>query len=197
MHARPIPQPQTPTPELVRQYIRKFDEGRDGLVDKALLELFRAFPANVRLEHILFKVLGLNSLYSTGIIAVRPIAKHILNLDIDARLAQGAPELVNEIARTPVDDGKIRRNYSFATKYCSWHMPEAYPIFDSVVGKLISEYQRMDRFADYVWQRELTDYGTFRRAVEAFRDRYGLAEFSFKELDKFLWLYGKEFLKAA
>ena len=90
------------------------------------------------------------------------------------RLAQGAPELVNEIARTPVDDGKIRRNYSFATKYCSWHMPEAYPIFDNVVGKLVSEYQRLDRFADYVWQRELTDYGTFRRAVEAFRDRYGL-----------------------
>ena len=50
--------PQTPTPELVRQYIRQFRRGRDGLIDKALLDLFRAFPENVRFEHILFKVLG-------------------------------------------------------------------------------------------------------------------------------------------
>ncbi len=80
--------PQIPTPALVRHYIRRFDEGRDGLIDKALLDLFRAFPENVRLEHILLKVLGLNALHSTGIIAVQPVARHILKLDIDARLAQ-------------------------------------------------------------------------------------------------------------
>jgi hypothetical protein len=192
--ARALSPLQTPTPALVREYIRRFDEGRDGRVDKALLELFRTFPKNDRWEHILFKVLGLNALYSTGIIAVQPVAKHILSLDIDAKLAEGAAELVNQIARTPTDSGKVRRNYSFASKYCSWHAPEAYPIFDSVVGKLISEYQRIDRFADFTWQHELTDYLTFKRAMEAFREQYGLEAFSFKELDKFLWSYGKEYL---
>jgi hypothetical protein len=184
----------TPTPALVREYIHKFDTGRDGRVDKALLELFRAFPQNNRMEHILFKVLGLNALYSTEIIAVQPVARHILSLNLDAKLAQGAAELVNQIARTPMKDGKVRRNYSFATKYCSWHMPAAYPIFDSVVGKLISEYQRLDRFANYTWQHELTDYLVFKQAIEAFREKYGLSDFSFKELDKFLWSYGKETL---
>ena len=189
---------QPPTPALVRSYIQRFDEGRDGLVDKALFELFRAFPENTRMEHILFKVLGLNSLYTTGIIAVRPVAKHILSLNIDAKLAAGDATLVNEIARTPMGNGKIRRNYSFASKYCSWHAPEAYPLFDSVVEKLIMAYQRIDRFADFVWQVELSDYLKFKRTIEVFRETYGLTEFSFKELDKFLWLYGKEsFGKAA
>lgn len=189
---------QAPTPALVRAYIQRFDEGRDGLVDKALFELFRTFPENTRTKHILFKVLGLNALYTTGIIAVRPVAKHILSLNIDAKLAAGDATLVNEIARTPMGNGKVRRNYSFASKYCSWHAPEAYPLFDSVVEKLIMAYQRMDRFAAFVWQQELSDYLNFKRTVEVFRETYGLTEFSFKELDKFLWLYGKEsFGKAA
>jgi hypothetical protein len=184
---------QMPTPALVREYIRRFDEGRDGRVDKALLELFRTFPQNDRQEHVLFKVLGLNALYSTGIIAVQSVAKHILSLNIDAKLGEGAAELVNQIARVPMRDGKIRRNYSFASKYCSWHMPDAYPIFDSVVSKMIGEYQRVDRFAEYTWQHELSDYLTFKRAVEAFQQRYDLGAFSYKELDKFLWSYGKEY----
>ncbi len=75
------------------------------MIDKALLDLFRAFPENVRFEHILFKVLGLNALDSTGVIAVQPAARHILSLGIDARLAAGDPELVDEIALTPVKDG--------------------------------------------------------------------------------------------
>jgi hypothetical protein len=124
---------------------------------------------------------------------VQPVARHILSLDIDAKLADGAAELVNAIARVPMKDGKIRRNYSFATKYCSWHVPDAYPIFDSVVGRLLGEYQRLDRFAAYTWQHELTEYATFKAAVEAFQQHYDLGAFSFKELDKFLWSYGKEY----
>jgi len=185
--------PQMPTPELVRHYVCKFDEGRDGLVDKALLELFRTFPENVRLDHILFKVLGLNSLNSTGNIAVTPVAKHIQSLNIDARLAQCDPTLVNEIALTPIKVGKTGRFYVFATKYCSWHVPDAYPMFDGIVGKLISEYQRIDKFA-FFWKHDLTnDYLKFKQIVEVFREQYGLNEFSFKDLDKFLWRYGKDY----
>jgi hypothetical protein len=181
------------TPELVRHYIRKFDEGRDGLVDKALFELFRAFPENTRLEHILLKVLSLNALHSAGIVDVHPVAKHIARLSIDEKLAEGSAELVNNLARNSNGDGKMRRNYSFASKYCSWHFPNAFPIYDSIVGKLVSEYQQLDRFTDTTWQHDLTDYLAFKRTIEAFRDSYGLSEFSFKELDKFLWLYGKEY----
>ncbi len=191
---RPLP----PTPELVRQYVRKFDDGRDGLIDKALLDLFRTFPTNTRFEHVLLKVLGLNALDSTGVVAVQPAARHILSLDIDARLAECAPELVNEIALTPIKDGETTRFYAFATKYCSWHLPEGYPIFDDVVARLIVEYQRLDSFAAQLWENEIArDYVKFKRTVEAFRDHYGLGEFTFKDLDKFLWRYSKEYFGKA
>lgn len=186
--------PETPTPMLVRQYVHRFDDGRDGLIDKALLDLFSAFPENTRFEHILFKVLGLNALDSTGVVAVQAAARHILSLGIDARLAVCDPELVNAIALTPVKTDKTKRFYAFATKYCSWHMPAGYPIFDNVVGKIINEYQRVDQFADFFWQNEIArDYLKFKQTVEAFRDHYGLGEFTFKDLDKFLWRYSKDY----
>lgn len=189
--------PQIPTPALVRQYIRKFDEGRDGIIDRALLDLFRTFPENTRLNHILFKVLGLNSLNSTGNIAVTSAARHIHSLDIDARLAECDPALVNDIALTPVKEGKTVRFYAFATKYCSWHAPDDYPIFDGMIGRLISEYQRIDRFA-FFWKHDLTaDYLRFKQIVDSFRQHYGLTAFSFKDLDKFLWRYGKDYFGKA
>ena len=37
-------------------------------------------------------------------------------------LATGSPEIVDKIARVTLSiNGKVRNNYSFATKYCSWH----------------------------------------------------------------------------
>lgn len=190
--------PDRPTPELVREYVRRFDEGRNGIVDKALLRLFQTFPHNQQTEHVMFKVLGLNALYNTNINAVTPVVKHIVSLDIDPQLAVGAPELVNAIALTPLNDGQTHRNYSFATKYCSWHVPAAYPIFDNVVEKLVYEYQQLDQFTGFFWRNELAgDYRKFKAIVAALRDAYGLTDFSFKELDKFLWLYGKEYFGKA
>lgn len=39
---------------------------------------------------------------------------------------------------------------------------------------------------------DLKRYDSFKRIVSAFREHYGLQRFSFKELDKFLWLYGRK-----
>jgi hypothetical protein len=51
----------------------------------------------------------------------KPLAKHIIDLDIDERLAAGDVTLVNEIARVDMDNGTVKNFYSFATKYCSHH----------------------------------------------------------------------------
>lgn len=190
--------PQIPTPVFVRHYVELFDESRDGRADEALAKLFYAFPANSQYEHILFKALALNDVYSTNIKVVRSVANHILSLNIDSELAQQTPELVNKIARTPGKDGKSRWNYSFASKYCSWHVPDAYPIYDSRVDKLIWTYRQSDRFSDFFWRKDLwSDYRIFKRTIEAFREHYDLMGFSFKELDKFLWLYSKEYFDTA
>ena len=188
--------PLRPAPSLIVQYVQTFDSGPAGVADRSLTVLFRAFPKNDHLEHVLLKVIALNALYGTYIWNASPVAEHILRHKIDEKLAQGVPELVNELALVEVK-GKIRRNYSFASKYCSWHMPDAYPICDSVVDNLLWEYQRLDRFSDYRRGDLWNDYSSYKRAIEDFRKHYGLTDFSFKELDKFLWSYGKDYYSQA
>ena len=45
--------------------------------------------------------------------------------------------------------GKTRNHYSFASKYCSHHFPEDYPIFDSYVEKMLRFYAKADQFASF------------------------------------------------
>jgi hypothetical protein len=87
---------------------------------------------------------------------------------------------------------KRRFFYSFATKYCSWHAQDGYPIYDSFVDRLLRLYRQRDSFACFT-NAELWHYPTFRSVIQAFQRHYGLTEFSFKEVDKFLWVYGQEY----
>ena len=120
-----------PSPELVRDYVSKFNQNSDLIVTEMVLsELFGKYSSNQNLRDILIKVTALNSLYNTNIYATIKVAEHILNKNIDVKLQQGLPEVVDEIAEIEID-GKIRRNFSFASKYCHWHQPEMYPIYDS------------------------------------------------------------------
>src|SRR3990172_2016078 len=98
-------------------------------------ELFGKYPSNQKLRDILIKATALNSLYNTNIYATVKLAKHILNKNIDAKLRDGSPELVDEIAHVEIN-GKLRNNYSFASKYCHWHQPEMYPIYDSTAKRV-------------------------------------------------------------
>jgi hypothetical protein len=191
MMSRPL----KPTPELVSHYIEKFDESGAGATDRALTELLNTFPGNHQFEHILIKVVTINALYATGIMAVGALAASIQRHNIDEQLAEGNPDLVNTIAPLEVKPGKFRRNYSFASKYCSWHKPEAYPIFDSFVENLLWQYQQIDRFSGFA-RHHMVDYPKYRQIIEAFREGYHLVDYSFKDLDKFLWMYGKEYAES-
>jgi hypothetical protein len=137
-------------------------------------------------EDVLIKVVLLNSLYNTHVFAVMPMARHIRDLGIDEDLAAGSPELVDRIAKLTML-GKTRRHYSFATKYCSWHRPDEYPIYDSLVAKLLWAYRREHRFAQFS-RRHLQEYPKHKEVVAAFRRHFGLAQVSFRQLDKFLWI---------
>jgi hypothetical protein len=72
-----------------------------------------------------------------------------VSLDIDARLHTGDATLVGDIAQVTMDSGKIKNFYSFATKYCSHHMPLEYPIYDSYVDLLLRYFRDVDGFADF------------------------------------------------
>src|SRR5699024_6064357 len=94
----------------------------------------KKFPQNSLVQDVLLKVSVINSLYSTNIYAVHEISYHIQKLNIDCRLISGDLSLVEDIA---TGHGKGRRFFSFATKYCNWHRPDIYPIYDSFVEKTL------------------------------------------------------------
>jgi hypothetical protein len=181
-----------PTVDMVQKYIDKFDNDNDlVLVEDVLSELFERYPSNDVLRDVLIKATTLNSLYSTNIYAIVRTAQNIVRQNIDVDLRDGSLDVVEKIARVEVG-GKIRVNYSFASKYCHWHRPEMYPIYDSYVDQLLWVYHVQYQFESFK-QADLRYYPHYKEIIESFRKSYNLAQFGLKDLDKFLWGYGREY----
>lgn len=188
----PIPVPIRPTPDLVTQANARFDQDdRYGTADRILSRVFSHHPRNAEFEEVLIKVVLLNGLYNTNVLAVTDMARHIQQLGIDEELAVGSTDVVGCIAALTIR-GKTRRYYSFATKYSSWHRPDQYPIYDSLVERLLWLYQAQFSFANFR-RPELRHYENYKAVVSAFRRYFGLDDFTFKQLDKFLWVTSKDF----
>jgi len=184
-HSLPLP-----SESLVISTAQAFDaDPRYGPSDRALASEFSRFPLNDTLEEVLIKVVLLNTLYNTNVFAVVEMAAHIRDLAIDQDLSTASPALVDKIARLSIR-GKERRHYSFATKYCSWHNPNDFPIYDGLVDRVLWLYQKEKSYAHFS-RPELQDYVKFKAVLAAFRQRYGLAGISAKQLDKFLWYTAK------
>lgn len=135
------------------------------------------------------KVVALNMLYHTRIrdIDLEPLARHIARSDIDSLLHQESLLAVDRLCNC----SEIKRRYfSFATKYCNWSKPKAYPIYDWNVDECLWWYQCQERFADPPFHRkDLREFTSLHRVIEAFLKAFDL-DFSFKDIDKFLWLQG-------
>lgn len=187
---------ETPTCDLIDKYLKIFNEDkRYQPADTAIVKLFSAFPENKKLEDILLKISVLNDMYSTNILGTFKMTEHIQQLDIDERLKSGDPELVNDIAqghgiRTKKNNTELNF-YSFATKYCNWHNQDLYAIYDSFVDKVLMAYKRQDKFSNFK-QSDLKMFPKFKKIINDFVTHYELTQYTLKEIDKFLWMYGKE-----
>ena len=185
-----------PSNKLIASYIDKFDESArytDG--DNAIIKLFNAFPQNNNVEEVLLKISVINDLYSTQIYDTHKMALHIASLGIDDALIKGDPGAVDRIAYGHgIRSGSGEKDihfYSFATKYCNWHNMEGYTIFDSYVEKILWAYQKRFPFSEFRRQ-DLRDFEVFKKVVLDFIQFYDLTNYNLKEIDKFLWWYGKE-----
>ena len=183
-----------PTEENVRRACKQFDD--DPIVEEALKDLFTQYPRNDDHPHVLLKVVALNRLYSAGIYAVYDAARHIHEHAqvIDSGLAAGSPEVVDLITAVPIKaTGKVLHFWCFATKYCSWHNPRSYPIWDAHVREYLTWLRQRPegRFlvkAPDSW----TKYAEFVDMINNLRklDTLSGCEFSFKQIDKFLYTEG-------
>ena len=185
-----IPKPTIVEVEKYLEQWRHLDNyvNQENSLDKLF---FNLIPNNKLIEDILIKCSTLNDFYSTNIYSIFPVAKHILELDIDERLKEGDLTLVNDIANVKDLD---RRFYSFASKYCSHHNPEQFPIYDNYVDRVLRYFRRVYGFAKFK-NDDLKDYVKFRSILDEFRLCYDLEQYSLKELDRYLWLLGKEYFK--
>jgi hypothetical protein len=184
----PLPRP---TVELLNKECAEFDR-ENQLTEDALRRLRERFPHNSETADVLLKVLVLNKLYNARVrdIDVEPLARHIASLQLDPTLEKGAPHAVALITNCE----KLKKYFSFATKFCSWHNPVAYPMYDGNVDECLWSYQRQDRFAKF-HRQDLGYYERLIAVVAGFRTFYGLDSFSFRQLDKFLWRMGERILR--
>lgn len=181
-----------PCAKEVEEYLEKW-KGLENysLQESALNKLFfETYPKNSDIDDVLVKASVLNDFYGTNIFNVFQVAKHIIALDVDSRLDSEDVSLVDDIADVEIG-GKVKRFYSFATKYCSHHRPMAFPIYDSYVDKVLSYYKRVDGFDDF-HSEDLKDYARFKSILLKFREFYGLEAYTIKEIDQYLWQLGKD-----
>lgn len=182
-----------PNVEELERYIENWKGKVDYQNQEAALDkLFGLCPKNSDIKDVLLKSTVLNIFYSTQIRDIKPVAKKIVGMNIDHRLAEGDLTLVDDFGKVRRGDGKEVGIYSFATKYCSHHKPDVYPIYDSFVDTMLCYFQRRDKFYSFKPQ-QLLSYSLFYEVMVAFREYYGLTKYSFKLVDKYLWLLGKDY----
>lgn len=204
----------------INDCIRRFDEN-EQLKEELLREAFSDNP-NTDLKAVLLRVTLLNTFYSTRLnnnrkdkrkdstskthIDVESMARHIASkqeLDswIDSENEDERLKAFDWIA-SEKSEYKTDAHYaasSFASKYCSWCNPEKYPIMDSYSrGMLyhINADQNSHFYSGRLSQDSLRDYEVFCKAHKAFKEflqrKHGGKEYSTKDIDKYLWLYGTE-----
>lgn len=169
-----------------------------------LFDLFKNNPGNSKtdFDSVALKVSVLNDFYGTHIQDTYGFAEHIVNdvTDFDELVKSNNPDEQKDLIDR-LENFHGKHMYSFATKYCHFHNPNDYPIYDSHVAMALKCYRNSDilSFND----KELQNYNEFKRVVGEFRkvcvqslskeeQNWGLKWLSYKRTDKFLWNLGKE-----
>ncbi len=187
---RNIPSPNSDT---IEEYLFKWTQLEEHYIweDSSLNRLFQFdYTDNTDLNKIMIKCSSLNDFYSTNIFQVYPVARKIFDMKIDDRLKKGDSTLVNDIAKVKIKN-KNKNFYSFASKYCCHHN-ENYPIYDYYVDRMLVYFKTKDKFANFI-REDLKDYVKFKKIILEFRKFYDLEGFTLRDIDKYLWIAGKEY----
>ena len=160
---------------------------------KALDALFSAYPKNTCPWQVLLKVTALNALYKTRIMNVYPVVETILGVGrkLDSLISRGDPAAVDLMKMVKfAKRDKTINFFSFASKYCHFHRPDRYPIYDQYVDAALRKLRRDKKlsFESDALNREA--YAPFKSVIDAFIGMYATG-CSYDAVDKFLWRKGK------
>lgn len=182
----------TPSNDELKKYLKKWDTMENYVLQENALNklFFETYPNNNDMDDILIKASSLNDFYSTNIFSIFPVAKNIYELKIDSRLKKGDLNLVNDISKVTIS-GKNKNFYSFASKYCSHHFPNKYPIYDSYLDEVLRYFRKKDEFFEFK-NKDLKEYKKYHNILNSFKEFYKI-DCSLKDLDRYLWQLGKEY----
>lgn len=133
----------------------------------------------------------INSVYHARVSGIASIVKKLGEQGINSKqslttkIHNGEMNLPIFVAHCKAATGKY--TYSFASKVFSFIDAERYPIIDSFVATLLAAYEYDEKIEKSKWG----DYAQYIKNYNAFKKHFELSEFSFKEVDKFLWTYAK------
>ncbi len=163
--------------------------------DIRVFDYFKKYPANTDENEVILKISATPHGDLDKLIKSRSsVAKHIISLQIDGPLRDKDEKIVNAIARFE-HDYQHYNLYSFATRYCNYHFPDEYPIYDTHAEKILTAYfakikeQKLD-------EQEITYFPLFKKRMLILRDELKLEKYNFKELDKFIWINEDAILKS-
>ncbi len=181
--------PLAPTAKNVQAANLRYTQENE-LANQTLSELFQQFPGNQDPRYVLVKVIAINSLCHTNLFPLESIASHIHqhHLSIDEAISKGSPDGIDLIAKVTIK-GKPHNFYSFATKFCSWHNSDAYPAYDSHVDHCLWSLQKQNPFSAF-HHADLWNYPRFLQIMQDFRSFYGVTDFSWAEINNFLYVEG-------
>lgn len=167
-----------------------------GPENELITRCLQKFPDNTDPDVVAMKVGLIDITNSTHLsqhkskISMVELANIITGIpDIDAKIAAGDPEVVNEIARS---NGKINL-FSFASKYCCYHNRNLYGKDDySILDTVLKEY--LPRYFDDVtksqiqkWQDNF-NYKAYNDYITNKLDEYGITiEYRKRKFDHFVW----------
>ncbi len=155
-----------------------------------LQEYIKLHPDNTNKQVVSQKVYLLNKFYSTRV-PREIMVNNILDIkDLDKRLRAGDSSLVSEIAHV----GKTY--YSFATKFCSMHQPNKYPIYDSLVWSFF-EYLGKQNFFSSTYKlfnsvkNSKNGYSNYIQIYKEFIKKSNIKNFyvSYRKVDTYIWGY--------
>ena len=202
--------------ETIDDTIKRFDEQekeKESVLKKAFSE-----PSNKDLEVVLTKVTLLNAFYSTQLpnnkiesdkdrkysVDILSMAKHIQSCTGFDKFLYSSDrekqlEAYNYIAFGNSDYKDKEKNSSaesFASKYCSWHRPDEFPIMDSYSRGMLYGIVNQEKIdVDNLTKNSLKKYEIFCSVfciVKNYINKKTGQNYTTKDFDKYLWKYGKD-----
>lgn len=175
----------------IEEYNVRFNKSESGRQDE-MIERFSKL-SEINEDNIIAVAALINTLYSTHIYPsdFKSLIQQIINVnDLKNRLNNGDIPLVTEISKV---GGK--EYLSFASKFCAFFNNTKYPIYDKISRKVLSDINKKYGFTNRFCKDKIP-YDRFFTIYNAFISAFDLQNYTYRQIDKFLWGKGKDLEEA-